>query len=106
MGLELNIGAGMGTGVDWMQGMQNQMGGRIVYVNANGEFVSGRRLPTTRRRTRIRTISINSTSSINTNNTQRVLQHYRHLRRYTRTLEFDTDVPVCALSGLMWGGAA
>ena len=38
MGLGLNM---MSSGVDWMQGMQNQMGGGMVYVNANGEFVSG-----------------------------------------------------------------
>ena len=44
MGLGLNMGGGgvgMSNGVDWMQGMQNQMGGGMVYVNANGEFVSG-----------------------------------------------------------------
>ncbi|KIM44300.1 hypothetical protein M413DRAFT_9442 [Hebeloma cylindrosporum] len=44
MGLGLNMGVAMGgggTGSDWMQGMQNQMGGGMVYVNANGEFVSG-----------------------------------------------------------------
>jgi len=41
MGLGLNMGGMGSTGVDWMQGMQNQMGGGMVYVNANGEFVSG-----------------------------------------------------------------